>query len=87
MRETTTIGLRWRIDNRIKAHRAIEEVLTLYGPVKVKIAQVDGSVINVTPEYEDCKRLALENKVPLKEIMERARAAGNGAFGGQTVRK
>jgi uncharacterized protein (TIGR00299 family) protein len=87
MRETTTIGLRWRIDNRIKAHRAIKEVMTPYGPVKVKVAQVDGSVINVTPEYEDCKRLALERQAPLKEIMELARAAGNGAFEGRSAHK
>lgn len=80
MRETTTIGLRWRIDNRIKAHRSIKEVSTLYGPIKVKIAEVNGSIINVTPEYEDCKRLALEKKVPLKEIMEQARIAAGGAF-------
>lgn len=80
MRETTTIGLRWRIDNRIKAHRSIKEVPTLYGPIKVKVAEVNGSVINVTPEYEDCKRLALEKKVPLKEIMEQARIAAGEAF-------
>jgi pyridinium-3,5-bisthiocarboxylic acid mononucleotide nickel chelatase len=80
MRETTTIGLRWRIDNRIKAHRSIMEVLTKYGPVQVKIAEVNGSRINVTPEYEDCKRLALEKKVPLKEIMEQARIAAGEAL-------
>jgi pyridinium-3,5-bisthiocarboxylic acid mononucleotide nickel chelatase len=80
MRETTTIGLRWRIDNRVKAHRSIKEVPTAYGPIKVKVAEVNGSIINVTPEYEDCKRLALEKKVPLKEIMEQARIAAGDAF-------
>ncbi len=45
MRETTTIGLRWRVDNRIKAHRSIKEVSTLYGPIKVKLAEVDGNII------------------------------------------
>jgi uncharacterized protein (DUF111 family) len=30
-------------------------------------------VINVSPEYEDCKRLALERKIPLKEVFEEAR--------------
>jgi uncharacterized protein (TIGR00299 family) protein len=80
MRETTTIGLRWRIDNRIKAHRSIKEISTPHGPVKVKIAEVDGSIINVTPEYEDCKRLALEKRIPLKEIMDKARIAAEEAF-------
>jgi pyridinium-3,5-bisthiocarboxylic acid mononucleotide nickel chelatase len=80
MRETTTIGLRWRIDNRIKAHRSIKEIPTAYGPVKVKVAEVDGNVINVTPEYEDCKRLAFEKKIPLKEIMEQVRTAASNSL-------
>jgi len=75
MRETTTIGLRWRIDNRTKAHRSIREVQTKYGPVHVKVAEVNGSAINATPEYDDCKQLALEKKIPLKEIMDQARIA------------
>jgi pyridinium-3,5-bisthiocarboxylic acid mononucleotide nickel chelatase len=75
IRETTTIGLRWRIDNRIKASRSIKEIATKYGPVRVKVAEVDGRATNVAPEYEDCKRLALEKHVPLKEVMEQANAA------------
>ncbi len=75
LRETTTIGLRWRTDNRIKAQRSIKEVQTKYGAVKIKVAEVDGTIINVAPEYEDCKRLALEQKIPLKEVMEQARLA------------
>ncbi len=80
MRETTTIGLRWRIDNRIKARRSIREVQTKYGPVKVKVAEVSGGTLNATPEYEDCKRLALEKEIPLKELMEHARMAATEAF-------
>jgi len=75
LKETTTIGLRWRIDNRVKAHRSIKEVQTKYGPVKIKVAEVNGSTINTTPEYEDCKRLALEKKIPLKQVMELAKSA------------
>ncbi|MBI5248446.1 MAG: nickel pincer cofactor biosynthesis protein LarC [Desulfomonile tiedjei] len=78
LRETTTIGLRWRIDNRIKAHRSIKEIQTKYGPVKIKVAEVDGMATNIAPEYEDCRRLALEKKIPLKEVMAHAsRAAGD----------
>ncbi|MCA1793425.1 MAG: nickel pincer cofactor biosynthesis protein LarC, partial [Desulfobacteraceae bacterium] len=39
LRETTTIGLRWRVENRLKAHRKIETLETKYGPVRIKIAQ------------------------------------------------
>lgn len=80
LRETTTIGLRWRIDNRTTARRSIREVQTSYGTVRIKVAEVNGNTINATPEYEDCKRLALENNVPLKEIMEQARLAAGEAL-------
>jgi uncharacterized protein (TIGR00299 family) protein len=80
MRETTTIGLRWRIDNRTKARRSIQEVQTKYGPVKVKVAELGGGSINAAPEYDDCKRLALAKRVPLKELMEHARMAAAEAF-------
>ncbi|MBM3299951.1 MAG: DUF111 family protein, partial [Deltaproteobacteria bacterium] len=73
--ETTTIGLRWRIDNRIKAARSLIEVETDFGRVKFKIAEVGGRTINVAPEYDDCKRLALEKGIPLKDVMEHARVA------------
>ena len=75
MRETTTIGLRWRTDHRIKAHRTIKKVQTRYGTVRCKAAEVGGEVVNVSPEYEDCRRLAAEKNVPLKKILEEARTA------------
>jgi pyridinium-3,5-bisthiocarboxylic acid mononucleotide nickel chelatase len=73
--ETTTIGLRWRIDNRIKAARSFTQVPTQFGTVTFKIAKAGDRIINMAPEYEDCKRLALEQAVPLKEVMEQARLA------------
>ena len=75
MKETTTIGLRWRIDNRLKADREIREFETTFGAVKFKVAGVGGRIINVSPEYDDCRRVARERNVPLKEVMEAARAA------------
>ncbi|MGC9194177.1 MAG: nickel pincer cofactor biosynthesis protein LarC [Syntrophobacteraceae bacterium] len=75
LRETTSIGLRWRVDNRIKARRTIREIQTQYGPVKGKVAQTNNGIINVSPEYEDCKRIAFEKNVPLKEVMHAATVA------------
>ncbi len=74
LKETTTIGLRWRLDHRLKAHRTIKEVPTRFGAIKFKVAQVDDRIINVSPEYDDCKRAALENRVPLREVMDEARS-------------
>ena len=75
MRETTTIGLRWRIDNRIKAQRDIRQIQTIYGTVRIKVARTGDKITNIAPEYEDCKRLALERNVPLKDVMAAAQAA------------
>jgi len=80
LQEATTTGLRWRLDHRIKAHRSIREVLTRYGPVKVKVAEANGQIINVTPEYEDCKRLAMEKSVSLQDVMEQTRIAAEGSL-------
>jgi pyridinium-3,5-bisthiocarboxylic acid mononucleotide nickel chelatase len=71
LRETTSIGLRWRVDERLKAHRTIRDVQTPFGVIRCKVAQVDGVIINLAPEYEDCKRAALEHHLPLKVIMEK----------------
>jgi uncharacterized protein (DUF111 family) len=48
---------------------------TPYGRVRVKVARLAGQVVTASPEHEDCKRLARETGVPLKDIYDRARAA------------
>ncbi len=73
LRETTTIGLRWREEERAKTDREIISCQTKYGKVRFKLARWEGKVVNFSPEYEDCKRLALEKGVPLKEVFEEAR--------------
>ena len=74
LRETTTIGTRWRLENRIKAGRTIQKIDTPYGKIRFKLAEIDGEVINASPEYDDCKRAALDNEVPIKKVMEELRA-------------
>ena len=73
LRETTTLGLRWHEEERAKTDREILPLRTKYGRIRFKLARWEGKVINLSPEYEDCKRLALEKRVPLKEIFEEAR--------------
>jgi len=75
LRETTTIGLRWHEEERAKANREIISRRTKYGKIRYKLARWEGKVVNFSPEYEDCKRLALEKGIPLKEIFEEARRA------------
>jgi len=70
-RETTTIGLRWRLENKSSLAREFLSIQTPWGPVCIKIARwPNGEVANAAPEYEDCRRLALEHSVPLKQVMQ-----------------
>ena len=72
-RETTTIGLRWRIENKLALNRAFVTVTTPWGDVRMKVARwPSGKAANASPEYEDCRKLALEHSVPLKDVMQAA---------------
>jgi len=73
LRETTTLGLRWHEEERAKSDREILTFKTKYGKIRFKLAKWEGKIVNLSPEYEDCKRLALEKKVPLKEVFEEAK--------------
>jgi uncharacterized protein (TIGR00299 family) protein len=73
--ETTTIGLRRQEVQRWVLARERVEVETPYGTVGVKVARLGGKVMTASPEYEDCRRLALESSVPLKEVYTAAGAA------------
>jgi uncharacterized protein (TIGR00299 family) protein len=73
LQETTTIGLRWRIDQRLKARRRIATIETPYGLLPVKVAEIEGAIVNIAPEYEDCRRVALEKGLPLKQVMDTVR--------------
>lgn len=81
MRETTTIGLRWRLENRIKAHRTIDTLETPYGLVRCKVAAIGNEKVNVMPEYEDCKKIAVEKKLSLKQLMQHVQAAIQAKYG------
>jgi len=74
-RETTTLGVRQRLQQRQILDRRRESVRTPWGPVRVKIASMNGSVITCAPEYEDCRRIAVEYGVPLKSVIQAAMQA------------
>ena len=63
MEETTTIGARCRSEKRIKAEREICVIDTDYGPVRVKVAKYHGRIINISPEYDDCKRVSVRRSI------------------------
>jgi uncharacterized protein (DUF111 family) len=73
-RETTTLGIRRREEERVILDRAFVTVGTQYGKVRMKIASARGEILNAMPEYEDCRRAAREHDVALRAVMEAAMA-------------
>jgi hypothetical protein len=71
-RETTTIGVRTYDVRRKVLDRELVPVATPFGEVRMKISRMNGSVLNATPEYEDCQRLAVEKGIPLKQVIAAA---------------
>lgn len=64
LRESTTLGVRFYEAQRQKLPREVKEVETKYGKVRVKVA----GALHFQPEYEDCKRIALEKGIPIQEV-------------------
>ena len=76
--ESTAIGVRSRTAERYCLERKTSKVKTPYGVVRLKVSFHEGDVVNIQPEYEDCKRLAVKSGTPLKKIINAARAAFKG---------
>ena len=71
--ETTTIGIRRWDCERSVLPRAAGQAQTPWGPVRTKRVELPDGSARVTPEYEDCARLARENGVPLQQVMAAVR--------------
>ena len=70
--ETTTFGVRCSTVQRFKLSRHLTEVETRWGTVRVKHGYMGDKLLKSIPEFEDCKRLAEQNDVPLQEVYEEA---------------
>jgi uncharacterized protein (TIGR00299 family) protein len=70
--ETTTLGVRMRQEKRAVLARRHVTVQTKWGDIRMKLANLNGSVSNYAPEYEDCRRIAEQQRVPLKMVMQEA---------------
>ena len=69
-RETSSIGVREHSLKRSILRREIKIVATRFGDVEVKRSYYQGEVVNEKPEYEQCRRLAREHGVSLKDIIK-----------------
>ena len=73
--ETTTLGIRSYEVERRALRRSVVQVETPYGPIDVKVAHLNGRVVNEMPEFEQCREAAIRANVPLKVVEEAARVA------------
>jgi uncharacterized protein (TIGR00299 family) protein len=72
---STTLGVRQSRFERTVLARSSSSVETRFGKVSVKVAAIDGEVVGVAPEFEDCRRLAARAAVPVRQVLAEATAA------------
>lgn len=73
--ESSTLGVRVQQMQRRKARREQQRIDTPLGSIAVKVKLLGERVISAAPEYEDCRRIAVERNVPLETVYEVARQA------------
>lgn len=72
LRETSTLGVRMRQEQRRCLERHHVSVSTEYGEVRVKVGALNGEVMNAAPEFEDCRAAAMRCGVALKLVQQAA---------------
>jgi len=72
--ESPTLGVRWTEMTRARLEREIVTVATVYGALPVKVSRLDGRVVTVTPEFAEVVRIAREKSLPVREVLDQARA-------------
>jgi len=82
--ETTTLGIRISKIKRRKLNRENRKVSTKYGEIEVKIGKHDGVVKNISPSYEECRKIATHLKIPLKKVYQAAKQAAFDLLGRRT---
>ena len=74
--ESSTIGLRWTEWQRATLPRETVTLPTTYGAIQFKVSRLGGRVVTVTPEFADVVRIARDKAVPVREVLDQARAEG-----------
>jgi uncharacterized protein (TIGR00299 family) protein len=79
--ESTTIGVRWTECHRTRLDRELVVLPTTYGPITFKVSRLGGQPLTVTPEFEEVRRIAREKGLPVREVLDQARADARRALG------
>ena len=75
--ESTTIGARTYAVTKRMLQRESHTLDTPFGPIRAKVARLGSHIVNVAPEYEDCRALARQHDVPLKLVHAAAMTAAS----------
>ncbi len=78
--ETTTLGVRWREQRRVRLARELHRLPTSFGVLTFKVARRGGQVVQVSPEFEEARRLARERGMSLRDLLDQLRRDGWAAF-------
>ncbi|MEE8356727.1 MAG: nickel insertion protein, partial [Anaerolineales bacterium] len=66
----TTLGIKQYFIERYALPRTLREIETPYGKVRVKIAEISPDLKKISPEYEDCRKLAIEKGIPITLVYQ-----------------
>ena len=72
LEETSTLGVRYYDIDRVILPRKQTTIMTPFGKVRVKIGGLDKSTRTISPEYEDCRKIALKKEIPVKRVYDEA---------------
>jgi uncharacterized protein (TIGR00299 family) protein len=78
--ESPTIGVRWSEWRRTRLEREMVTLPTAYGAIPFKVSRLGGRVVTVTPEFVEVLRIAREKSLPVREVLDQARADGRRLF-------
>ncbi|MGH2516713.1 MAG: nickel pincer cofactor biosynthesis protein LarC, partial [Ktedonobacterales bacterium] len=81
LRESATLGVRMRREERMKVGRRVEEIETPLGQAHVKLKLIGGAVASLSPEYDDCRALAERHGLPIETVTARVLHAARAHFG------
>jgi len=80
--ESSTIGVRWSERRRARLEREMIAVQTAYGTISCKVSRLDGRIVTITPEFAEVARIASAKSLPVREVLDQARADARRVLGG-----
>jgi uncharacterized protein (TIGR00299 family) protein len=80
--ESSTIGVRWAERRRARLAREMRAVQTAYGVIACKVSRLEGRIVTITPEFAEVARIAREKSLPVREVLDQARADARRDLGG-----